>query len=232
MKNQPTSVKREELPRASKGLEIVNDTLIGIGTCTDTEIVIPDGITRIEEGAFDSFYNKHKITSIIIPDSVKSIGRMAFSECYYLKHCKIPSGVTRIEDDTFGFCHKLVEVEIPDSVTSIGDYAFNECVALTHIKMPDNVTHIGECAFFCCKELTELSIPHSVIEIGKWAFANCTSLHTLTFEGTREQWKAIPKGDKWNLNCDFTSIHCADGVIEGVEYPPKETIIYINTLNS
>ena len=64
----------------------------------DSLFVLPDGISVIEEGAFQ--YTS--ITSAIIPD-----------------------GVTRIESSTFANCEQLAEVCIPDSVTYIAENAFS-----------------------------------------------------------------------------------------------------------
>ena len=70
-------------------------------------ITIPNGITRIEEGAFRDYTSLMSVTS---PDSVISIG-----------------------NDAFLNCTSLASVTIPDSVTSIGGWAFCECYDLTSI---------------------------------------------------------------------------------------------------
>ncbi len=70
---------------------------------------------------------------IIIPNSVTSIERNAFSNCNGLTSVTIPNSVTSIEDNVFEYCSGLTSVTIPNSVTSIGSSAFYGCYGLTSI---------------------------------------------------------------------------------------------------
>ena len=90
------------------------------------------------------------LTSIVIPNSVVSIGDGAFSDCSSLSNIVIPDSVTAIGNFAFWGCSSLSNIVIPDSVTAIGDYAFYYC-SLSNIVIPDSVTAIGICAFpyFC-----------------------------------------------------------------------------------
>ena len=154
----------------------------GIGTCTDTEIVIPTtyngkAVTSIASNAF--FYCK-SLTSIIIPDGVDSIGDSVFYYCSSLTSVTIPDSVTRIGRSAFYGCSKLTSITIPNSVTSIGRSAFYGCNRLTSIAIPDSVTSIESAAFSGCTSLTGITIPNSVTSIGGAAFSGCIGLTSIT----------------------------------------------------
>ena len=125
---------------------------------TDTsiiDIVIPyeyNNVPVVEIKKY-AFNNYSSLVSIIIPDSVTTIGNDAFYGCKSLTNIAIPDGVTSIENYTFWGCSSLTSVSIPDSVTSIGNSAFNKCTSLTSVIIGNSVTSIGERAFKDCDSL-------------------------------------------------------------------------------
>ena len=138
-----------------------------------TSIVIPDSVTSIGSSAFSGCKS---LAEIDIPDSVTEIGNSAFGYCTSLSKVKLSKNLTGIGSGVFSGCTSLAEITIPDSVTSIGEWAFSGCTSLTEITIPDSVTSIGDSAFHDCENLTEITIPDSVTEIGNYAFYNCISL--------------------------------------------------------
>ena len=160
----------------SKGLEYELNlggksySVIGIGSCTDTDIIIPGfyedlPITSIGDSAF---YNCKSLTSVVIGDSVTSIGEGAFEYCY-----------------------RLTSIVIPDSVTSIGDYAFYECSSLTSVVIGDSVKDIGYHVFGYCESLTSIVLPDSVKSIGSGALYECSSLTSIEVSEENEAYKSI-----------------------------------------
>ena len=111
-----------------------------------------------------------------------------FSGCTILTSVIIPDSVTTIGNCAFYNCSSLTSVTIPDSVTSIGNYAFRECSSLTSVTIPDSVTTIGGYAFYGCSSLTSVTIGDSVTSIGNYAFCDCRSLTSVTFADTTSTW--------------------------------------------
>ena len=159
------------------------------------ELIIPDGVTKIEDYAFESCIN---LTTVTIPTSVTDMGHYSFSRCDKLSVATLPAeqvdnipkenlttvvinGGTTIHDyyGAFYNCKNLVSVTISDSVTSIGAGAFSGCENLATIRLPSNITEISSHTFNECKSLKSIIIPDSVTSIGDGAFSRCESLNNV-----------------------------------------------------
>ena len=166
---------------ASCGLSLSESSIVGIGTCTQTELLFPryNGKTEITQISENAFKDKSSITNAMIPDSVTSIGERAFSGCTGLTSVTIPDSVTSIGSDAFKSCIGLTSITIPDSVTSIGESAFSGCTGLTSVTIGGSVTSIGKYTFYGCNGLTTVTIPDSVTSIGSDAFKSCNNLQDI-----------------------------------------------------
>lgn len=178
-----------------------------------TSIIIPDSVISIGGNAFGKCSN---LTSITIPDSVTTIGGYLFVECSSLNEVTLPSGMTSIASGMFKNCNLLKGITIPESVTEIEDEAFQSCTGLTAITIPESVTSIGGSAFYGCSKLSGITIPSSVEIIQSRAFQNCSSLETVTMKGdTPPTLAASGSGN----TAHFTGCKFVTDNTEGIKVP-------------
>lgn len=95
------------------------------------------------------------LSSIILPNTMTSIGTEAFADCQHLQSVSIPASVTTIEDYAF-FRTSITEVSAP-GITTLGDGAFKECAELISVTL-GKVQKIGSQAFFRSPKLTILDL--------------------------------------------------------------------------
>lgn len=117
------------------------------------EIVIPDSVTRIADGAFSELSLEH----VTLGTGLEELGQDIFAECDELTEITVKEGCKLIGARMFYGCDKLTEFTLPDGVESIGEEAFANCLVLGHtesnkpdpglIVLPDTLTSIGRDAF-------------------------------------------------------------------------------------
>ncbi|MBQ2361409.1 MAG: leucine-rich repeat protein, partial [Prevotella sp.] len=194
-----------------------------------TSLKIPDSVIGIDEFAFSDCYYLAQLT---LGKNLETIGEQAFDNCG-ISSLTLPNSVKTIKGNAFGHCEKLTSVTIPKGVNTITSNPFSDCTNLGSIvvesgntiynsanncnaiietstttlisgckntKIPNNITAINHHAFSGCYSLTEVTIPSSVTSIGGWAFLNCDNLYSIK----------IPKnvssiGDMAFSNCDNLS---------------------------
>lgn len=213
-----------------------------------------------EEGEYEAEEVLIEIDELIIPDTVKTIGKCAFEYCELekvtfestprletikteafwettLKSINIPASVTTIEDSVFcGSELETITFEEGIQLTEIDEYTF-EGTMLKTITLPESVTNIKQSAFYC-SDLREITIPKAVTNIGYSAFEGNYKLKKVKFAADGEL-EIIRKGAF--MECDLTEVTipasvetiglCAFGNNSQLHTVTLQTEDEINTLN-
>jgi len=135
-----------------------------------TEIVVPDGVTEIGEGAF--YDAKNTLEKVVLPESLVKIGKQAFAFCQKLTAIDLPAHLTEIAENAFQECG-LKSIVCPKGLKKIDSYAFGQCKSLESVVLPDSVVKIGKQAFAHCEKLTAIDLPGNLVEIDDRAFQEC-----------------------------------------------------------
>lgn len=198
---------------------IPSDAFSVVQNCLkDDNLSIPTTVTHIGDRAFCR--NAFLTGKLVIPPSVKSIGREAFMGTDFSGDLVIPNSVGSIGYGAFSACNGFNgTLTLPKGLKVIESCAFISCTKLKgNLTLPDNLTSIGDSAFYICRMLTgNLVIPKTVKSIGERAFDGCSGFKgTLTLhEGletigknafsscvglTAFEFKSLPRGMKEMLS--------------------------------
>ena len=157
------------------------------------------------------------LTSVVVPNNVKSIGASAFDNCTGLKSLTLSENLTHI--GRYAFRKTLVEdesnwengilyydgylIESDKDVVS-GDLKIKEGTKLvashaffyssdeiTSITFPEGLKYINTDAFCGCKGISSITLPGSILSIEENVFGACSALSKVNFLGTIDQWVGI-----------------------------------------
>ncbi len=173
----------------------VKDEKATIITCQNDasgDIVIPEtlGGYPVEAISVYSFSDCDKITSVTMPDSVKTIGVGAFADCEKLAVVKIGAGVISIGSGAFTDCGSLAKIEVSSANTVYKSdengalYTYDKTDLLvyptsntaTTFVVASEVEEIKDNAFAGSQNAKTIILGDNVKSIGKNAFLGSRSL--------------------------------------------------------
>lgn len=202
--------------RYSEGL-LINEMglLLGIGSCKDRHLVLPDGVRGIANGAFRGC---KEIESVVFPLGLSVIPSDAFRGCKNLKSITLSAYTETIGARAFYNCVQLesilyiVDGHIPfePHVKYIGPKAFMNCKNL-RTNTPQTLVTLGEKAYYNCKR-AEGTFGMSIREIGRLALGSKTRTYAdiLCYTGDFQSWQKVAKRGRI-MSCRVQYVRCNNG---------------------
>lgn len=144
-----------ELPADENGFMIVKDILVKyIGTAS--EVCVPETVRIIGGWAFSDNQN---MVSLVIPDSVHTLGYNAVYACSALRKVELSDNIREI-NGCFKRCRALKEVTFPRNLERIQG-SFDDCEGLETLEFPQEVRRICD-SFHWCYALKKVDLPANV----------------------------------------------------------------------
>ena len=154
-------------------LEEIGDYAFAGCTALST-ITLPDGVKTMGYG---TFYGCTALKTVTLP-SVETLGSFTFRDCTSLQTVAFGENATTTGNWTFANT-PVVNVTFGSQTTEIGAYAFYNCTKLDlNANALVHMTKIGDCAFYGCADLSLVKLTNAE-QIGRYAFAGCSELATV-----------------------------------------------------
>lgn len=130
-----------------------------------------------------AFYNCTALASIILPNTLTSIGKAAFRACTGLTNIIFPDSLTTLNNYAFYQCTKLAITTL-NKITTCGSYAFSGDSSIVSIVAPYLVTSTGTSTtnsgtFANCSKLESIEFSSNFTTLGQRTFDNCSKLKTV-----------------------------------------------------
>ena len=138
-----------------------------------------EGVSYAVTSIGGNLFSSTPITGISFPNSLRSIGSYAFSNCAGIKSLILPNSLEEIGVRAFQEMSMLSDVYIPTSISEIPDNAFTNCAELSEVKGAENVTRIGVGAFRNCAKLASLGGCSKVEVLDRFSLYGCSAMEIL-----------------------------------------------------
>lgn len=152
-------------------------------------IILPQTLETIGE---ESFRGCSNLEAMDVPEKTSRICSSAFRDCISMKSLKVRNGYIKIGESAFSDCVCLEKIEVPEAVVKIDDLAFNGCTNLTKIVLHEGLRKIGKGAFKNCRNLKQIELPISLSSIGDAPFRGCESIKSIHVDPKNRYYKSEP----------------------------------------
>ena len=123
-----TSLKSARLPKNC------SNSSVAFYSCSNLKSIIWG--ENMESVDYASFRGCFKLSDIILPNTIKTIGAQAFAQCTNLTNINFNTNLQLIDQQAFYGCSNLKYVDFPISLKSIGLNAFNKTNLTGEIGIP------------------------------------------------------------------------------------------------
>ena len=179
----------------------------GIGTCNDSDLIIPEThedikVVGIDEGAFQAV---GMLTSVHISKNIKSIGEDAFLNCNRLAKITVDEEnswfsaqndiLYNKEKTKLVAAPKMVEGEIiiPGTLGVVENYSYGFLANISSFTLGEGITKIEDQAFSYSTSISYVVFPKSLTNIGTNIFTMCQALDAIYYKGTKADWSKVKK---------------------------------------
>ncbi|KAL7715793.1 Leucine rich repeat containing protein BspA family protein [Entamoeba marina] len=168
------------------------------------EDIIPKEVTILGDYCFQ----KKQMTSFVIRNGIKSIGKNCFGYCKQLQQISFPTTLTRINNYCFGSCSALTSLTLPKNLVNLGIGCFGGCNSLKTLHIPSSIQFLPKNTFCFASKLTSVTVQKGVVILGEYCFSNCISLCNISLPNTI---RIIDKGCFFNC-VSLTTINIPSSV--------------------
>ena len=177
-----------------------------------TKLVIPEGVTTIEERALKSNDN---LAEIDLPASLTSFKTWGFSalntinlaegntiykvvdgvlftadmselvlypSTYDRAEYTVPDGVLTVREGSFTYNKTLQNLKVANSVSDIEAYTFYQSKGLKNVELGNDLTFIGDHNFYRCENLESLTL-RGTYRLENYTICECANLKKITIDG-------------------------------------------------